>query len=212
MERNSPLPSAIAAIVALGMIGSGCASDPPPSPVSMAPATSETTTSFPEPAAPLASATVQVQFDNQLAMEAIREFMESPDLTLNFIDLETMVNSMNADVVVAVFEDGTGTTYSVDPRDYRVLELAPIVFALSDAPRLSQAELRERAEAMAEHYLLGFNEIKDRLVYEEGTKGDNFFFRWEDPVLAWLYNPPIFQVGLRVDGKLVAYLNTIPAP
>jgi hypothetical protein len=145
-------------------------------------------------------------------MEVIREFMESPDLTLNFIDLETMVNSTNADIVVAVFEDGTGTRYSVDPRDYRVLQLAPIVYALSDAPRLTQAELRARAEAMAEHYLLGFNEIKDRLVYEEGAKGDNFFFRWEDPTLVWLYNPPIFQVGLRVDGELVAYLNTIPAP
>ena len=65
---------------------------------------------------------------------------------------------------------------------------------------------------MAEHYLLGFNEIKDRLVYEEGAKGDNFFFRWEDPTLVWLYNPPVFQVGFSVDGKLVAFLNTIPGP
>ena len=212
MKRISPLPSAIAAIVALGTFGSACAPDRPQSQASTPPATSDTATSFPEPATSLLSAAVLVQFDNQLAMEAIREFMESPDLTLNFVDLETMINSPNADVVVAVFEDGTGTRYSVDPEGYRVLELAPIVYALSDGPRLTQTELRARAEAMAEHYLLGFNEIRDRLVYEEGTKGDNFFFRWEDPTLVWLHNPPIFQVGLRVDGKLVAYLNAIPAP
>ena len=212
MKRNSPLPSAVAAIVALGMIGSACALDRPQSPVSTSPATSETTASFPEPATPSASTTVPVQFDNQLAMEAIREFTESPDLTLNFVDLETMINSPNADVVVAVFEDGTGTRYSVDPEDHRVLELAPIVYALSGGPRLTQAELSARAEALAEHYLLGFNEIKDRLVYQEGAKGDNFFFRWEDPTLVWLYNPPVFQAGFSVDGKLVAFLNTIPGP
>ena len=213
VKRSSIFRSAFGTLLLSGVLASACTSRASATAVAEASVTMPRVTSSPLSATVFTpTASPVVQFDSQLAMAAIRELMEAPELMLTFVETTLMINSPNADLVVAVLADDTGSEYSVDPATYRVVELAPVIYAISGGTRLTQADLRATAQAMAGRYLVGFSEIKDRLAYEEGAKGDNFFFRWEDPTISWTYNPPVFQVGLRVDGKLVSYLNTIPGP
>jgi hypothetical protein len=52
------------------------------------------------------------------------------------------------------------------------------------------------------------------LLYEEGNKGDIYFFRWDWrnrdwAGTEWRMMPPFLQVGVLADGRVVIYLNTL---
>ncbi len=47
------------------------------------------------------------------------------------------------------------------------------------------------------------------LAYEEGTKGDFYFYNWRDERVSASMNRPFAQIGFYKSGKLIAYYNTL---
>lgn len=151
--------------------------------------------------------------DHEMAVESIHAFIGSGAADLAFQEMTTMINSPNADLLVGVYMDGLGGLYSVDPNSYKVVEIESSPLQRMQGEPLELEELRKIAEELAAEEVPGFGEIRDSLSYEEGNKLDTiFFFRWEADNREWKYTPPRFQVGIRVDGKLLTYRNTLLVP
>jgi hypothetical protein len=150
--------------------------------------------------------------DHEMAVESIRAFIGSRDADLTFQEMTIMINSPNADLLIGVYMDGLGGLYSVDPNSYKVVEIESSPIQTMQGEPLALEQLRKIAEERAAEEVAGFGEIRDSLSYEEGRKLDDFFFRWEADNREWKYTPPLFQVGIRVDGKLLTYMNTLLVP
>ena len=121
-----------------------------------------------------------------------------------------MINSPDADLMVDLYQDDWGAFYYIDHERHQVVEfnfgyLFPVLGEI-----LSLDELRALAqELFCLQSPTDLNAASD-LLYEEGAKGEeNYFFRWQDAKPGWRYNPPVFQVGLRADGMLINYINTL---
>ena len=141
----------------------------------------------------------------------IRDFAGNPGMQIEFHETTVMINSPAADVMVDVYHDGWGSSYSVDPNLREVVEFTSASLLPSLGEPLSQAELRAIAEGVFDKYVPAKSGSEADFAYEEGFKSqENYFFRWQDVVVEWLYNPPIFQVGLRSDGLLISFINTLP--
>lgn len=57
-------------------------------------------------------------------------------------------------------------------------------------------------------------QLKSELVYEEGNKGDIYFFQWsyrnkDWTGSNWMMMPPFLQIGLSADGKITTNINTL---
>ncbi len=150
--------------------------------------------------------------DHEMAIESIRAFIGSGAADLTFQETTIMINSPNADLLVGVYMDGLGGLYSVDPDSYKVVDIDPSPIRTMQGEPLALEQLRKIAEERAAEEVPGFGEIRESLSYEEGSKLDTFFFRWEAVSRDWKYNPPIFQVGIRADGELLTYTNTFLVP
>ena len=150
--------------------------------------------------------------DHEMAVESIHAFIGSGNADLAFQEITYMINSPNADLLVGVYMDGLGGLYSVDPNSYKVVEIEPSPIGTMQGEPLGLEQLRKIAEERAAEEVPGFGEIRDSLSYEEGNKLDIFFFKWEAENREWKYTPPKFQVGIRADGKLLTYMNTLIVP
>ena len=153
----------------------------------------------------------EVAIDHEQAASAIRTFIGSPDIALAFQEITTMANSPDADLLVATYSDDWGAIYSVDS-SYRVVEFQASPIRSQPGESLALERIRQIAENLAGAAVPGFDQIRVSLQYEEGEKEGVFFFRWEDSSRQWKYNPPIFQVGIQGDGRLLTYINTILLP
>ena len=69
-------------------------------------------------------------------------------------------------------------------------------------------------KAFAESFVFAnspvFNETRARLLYEEGKKGDVYFFRWDYKnknwsSTDWEFMPPFLQVGMLLNEQIVYY-------
>lgn len=143
-------------------------------------------------------------------IDAIRKFAGDPALQLEYRETTVLISSPNADVMVNLYQDGWGASYYLDQDHHQVVEFSFGYLFPPLGEILSLDELRAKA-----HELFGLQSppnlfpVSD-LLYEEGAKGEeNYFFRWQDAKPGWRYNPPIFQVGLRADGMLINYINTL---
>lgn len=132
-----------------------------------------------------------------------------PDLVLTYSDFSISPNSPSGDLRAAVYTDVQGWMYFVNPSDYRVVEIQPSAIYSSPGPALSDDALRAKARKLAQTYVPGFANMESNLHYEEGRKGDMHFFRWEDRSSPIVHMPPLFQAGLRADGQLITYVNTL---
>jgi hypothetical protein len=94
----------------------------------------------------------------------------------------------------------------------RVLEMDPGASQpQTSGPILSQGELQAMAEGLIRRELPAFDDLRDRLTFEAGTKGGELnFFRWEQPGGAAASGmPPLAQVGITDSGEIFSYINTL---
>ena len=161
---------------------------------------------------PIESYQTEAGIDHKMAVESIRAFIGSVNADLAFQEMTSTINSPNAELLVGVYMDGLGGLYSVDPNSYKVVDIDPSPIRTMQGEPLALEQLRKIAEERAAEEVPGFGEIRESLSYEEGNKLDTFFFRWEAVNREWKYTPPIFQVGIRADGKLLTYINTLLVP
>lgn len=164
------------------------------------------------PASP-AAATADPQM---AAIQKLRALFGLPDLPLELVKMATMINSPSGRLPVALYQDSDGRKYSVEPQSNQVVEIDARVVLASispEAPALTQAELRAKAKAWMRAAIPDFDSLESELFYEEGAKGDYYFFNWrDDRRSSVLFNRPFAQIGLHQSGVLFAYYNTLNVP
>ncbi len=142
------------------------------------------------------------------AMANIKSLTGQPDLQLSFQEVTVDPNANLRKAIV--FIDSQGTQYWVDFLTNDVLEFTLTSFPEVDRTQLKdQQELRVIAENFALQHSVIFARLRDELRYEEGNKGDIYFFRWENRNVKWQTMPPLLQIGVNTNGKIVSYINTL---
>ena len=142
------------------------------------------------------------------AADYLRGMLGAPQLELAFKTLDRSPNAVNHPALV--FVDAFGNTYY-----FRTDTLKPIEFTLTQpfqtAPGGAKTadDLRAAAETLANENSEKFGKLKSQLAYTEGMKGENNFFRWEMPGTDVGGMPAILQIGLKQDGTLFSYLNSL---
>src|SRR5690606_13001894 len=107
--------------------------------------------------------------------------------------------------------DEMGNSYYISQETLRPIEftLQRPYTAENAAPKTPEA-LREAAEQIARTHSTQFETLRDSLYYSEGAKsGENFFFRWEMRGTDMGGMPAFLQIGLKQDGTLFSYINSI---
>ena len=153
--------------------------------------------------------------DQEANITQIREILGNPDMPLTFQGVQGLANAPG--IEAAVYADGAGTTYSVAIDAGRLAGIDPSPATRVDVPAVevkSIAAVRLMAEKFASDSSLRFDKLKNELLYEEGSKGDIYFFRWDSrnkdwSGTSWAMMPPLLQIGMSADGKLVTYINTL---
>jgi hypothetical protein len=154
----------------------------------------------------------QTEISQAEAIETIRTFLQDPTRVVGFREVTTMANSPSGVLRVARFEDERGISYLVAVVAEKVLEMDPGASQPQPTgPALEQDELQAIAEGLIRRELPAFDELRDRLAFEVGSKGGGLnFFRWEQPGAAETGGlPPLAQVGITDSGEIFSYINTL---
>jgi hypothetical protein len=142
----------------------------------------------------------------------IRSQLNLPQLPLEDIGSATMINSPSGNEAVINYQDSEGRIYSYDPALRQVIEIdarARLSKIPMDASAPPLIELRNEAKKFATATAPDFNALAGQLKYEEGNKGDNYFFSWSLGTNGNTFMPPFLQIALYKNGELFAYINTL---
>ena len=146
------------------------------------------------------------------AINDLRSALDLPTVSLEYVEMTTDINSPNGNLQVALYQDAAGRKFFVDPASNQVVEmdaralldkLSPLTVSLSDE------NIRARALRFITAAMPGFESLQTRWTYEEGNKGDNFFFTWTDPGASGKSNPTRAQIAIQRSGLLFAYYNSL---
>jgi hypothetical protein len=149
------------------------------------------------------------------AIDQIRAALELPELPLEFVEKTGMLNSTGGNLEVAKYQDSEGRIYSVDGESNLVVEmdariLLPAKHGTSaDTVTFSAEELKAKAMTYFKAAIPDFGSLQSSLQYEEGAKGENYFFTWYAVIKPGAMNRPFAQIGLHQNGLLFAYYNTL---
>lgn len=153
--------------------------------------------------------------ERERAITAIRALRDEGELPLRY--KSTAPNPCRSGALIEIYADDR-REYWVDPETDLVIQMDPYAGRDTEAypprpeDRRPVAELRTKAILLAERHVPGFREDRAALHPLEAHKDRLlYFFRWDDfshPV-AESDMPPFVQVGLRADGALVSYTNSI---
>lgn len=123
--------------------------------------------------------------------------------------------------MIETYVDDRGTEYWIDLSDDALVQVGPGTGMHQDArktrpeDRLPIFELRARAIAIASEQLPGFARRRSSLHPLEDHKNKAvYFFRWDDfsQPAKESEMPPFIQVGIRADGEVVSFTNTLARP
>jgi hypothetical protein len=151
--------------------------------------------------------------DQQMAaINAIRAQLDLPDLPLKFVENTNMANSPSGGLKVALFQDTEGRDYFVNPGTNQVVDIdarSMLSNIPPDTPLKSEADITAQAQKFIAATIPGFETLQARWTYEEGNKGDNYFFSWYGESATGSMNRPFAQIGIHKSGVLFAYYNTL---
>jgi len=148
--------------------------------------------------------------EREAAIEAIRDFVETPDLALTYAGMTT--DSNNSHVIVEVYE-AAETQFMVDVRSNSVVYMqivSPSWTPLGEV-ELSPAELEAKVREFLSAKNPCFSAAESHLEFRPGNKVDNYFFRWQSPLAdpdRPLDQPTFIQVGISVDGTIFGYVDS----
>jgi len=146
------------------------------------------------------------------AINEIRQLLEIPELPLDFIEMTGMINSPSGNLEVALYQDSDGRKYFVNPETNQVVEIDARIILTDispNTPTLSADELKAKAMEYIRATIYNFDSLQSSWQFEEGPKGDNFFFTWYGEIKLGSMNRPFAQIGLHKSGGLFAYYNTM---
>lgn len=166
----------------------------------------------PTPTSPTSTATPASVSMNDEAVKVIlslRTLLGYTDSALQYSGEERMINSPNGDLRVQVYTDAEGRRYSYDPLSQQVVEVDGRQTLSAPTSSLSDAELRAKAEAIAQAAIPNFAKRSTALTYKESNKGKYIFFTWQDMAAPTTFMKPFLQIALTQDGIVFAYYNTL---
>jgi hypothetical protein len=150
------------------------------------------------------------------AIDKIRSALELPELPLEFLEKANMINSTFGNLEITKFQDPEGRIFSVDAGSNLVVEIdarsllpAKHGSPSPDALIFSSEELKARAMEYFKAAIPDFDSLQSSWQYEEGAKGENYFFTWYGKMPQGAINRPFAQIGLHQNGLLFAYYNTL---
>lgn len=154
------------------------------------------------------------------AVESIRQFRLQESLPVHFVAVA--VNPYASDArTMEIYEDEDGYEYWIDPRDDRLVQTAPAArqpaspHQTRPEDRLPVAELRSLALQLIEKSVPGFgSRLSCYHPLEDNRNREIYFFRFDDfsAPIPESELPPFIQVGLRADGRLVSFTDTLILP
>jgi len=146
-------------------------------------------------------------------IEKIRTDLELPELPLDFIEKTGMTNSPNGGLEVVIYQDSDGRKYSVNPETNQVVEIDARILLPKHGDAITQAFSMEVLKSRAMKYIKAaipdFESLQSSWQYEEGGKGDVYFFTWYGEMTSGSMNRPFIQFGFHKNGLLFAYYNTL---
>ncbi len=151
--------------------------------------------------------------DQGANIELIRKTLGNPELALTFQRIQGLANAPW--VQAAVYMDEAGAEYWVAIDARRLAGIVPASRVEIPAVDVKSIDaVRLIAEKFATETSQRFSELKNELLYEEGSKGDIYFFRWDTrnkdwSGTDWARMPPFLQIGMSADGRLVTYIDTL---
>lgn len=146
------------------------------------------------------------------AIKQLRPLLGLPESPLEFIENTSMTNSPDGHWAVSAYRDSEDRKYYVENTTLRVVEIDGRALLQAHAPTQPVdvlAGLRARAQSIAQVVLPDFSSRQAELTYEEGQKGDNYFFTWRDMNAPASFNRPFLQLAFQASGELFAYYNTL---
>ncbi|MFN3309700.1 MAG: c-type cytochrome [Anaerolineales bacterium] len=148
------------------------------------------------------------------AIQTLLPILGLPDLPLEYAGEDQMVNAPDGALRVQIYIDPEGRHYAYDPMSRQVVEVdgrETLSSLPATATPLASAELRAKAEAIANAVLPNFTQRASSLTYEEGNKGTFYFFAWRDSAPS-TFNKPFLQVAFTQSGAVFAFYNTLILP
>jgi len=146
------------------------------------------------------------------AINAIRTQLELPKTPLEYVEMTRNANSPSGNLQVAFYQDTEGRKYFVDPSTNQVVEMDARSL-LANIPALasfmSDDDIRAKAQKYISAAIPGFDTLRTGWAYEEGNKGDNYFYSWYGEMAAGALNRPFAQIAIHRSGVLFAYYNTL---
>lgn len=151
-------------------------------------------------------------------VQAIGEFRAAltlPQLPLRLVETGEMENRRGGRLEVAIYEDSAGRKFSVDTATNRVVEMDARALlprhgsTPSGAPTQSPDALRAAARRIIITTIPAFASLESGWPYEEGVKGDNYFFTWSAEMVPGAMQRPFAQIGIHTSGLVFAYYNTL---
>jgi len=133
-------------------------------------------------------------------------------MPLEFIEKTGMINSPSGDLEVAIYQDSDGRKYSVSPETNQVVEIDARTLLRNISPNaqiLPLEVLKSKAMKYIRAAIPDFEQLQASWQYEEGGKGDVYFFTWYGSITPGSMNRPFAQIGLHKIGLLFAYYNTL---
>jgi DNA-binding CsgD family transcriptional regulator len=143
----------------------------------------------------------------------IRQFVNNPDLPLTYVGVGNLANAPWIDA--AIYTDNNGTKYWMAIAEGRLAQIEPPYAPEVPAMEVKTIdEIRPIAEQFAYTNSPRYTELKSELTYEEGNKGDIYFFTWsyrnrDWTGTDWMMMAPFLQIGFSADGKITTYINTL---
>jgi hypothetical protein len=210
---NKSVVSVFLAFVFTMALISGCVPAVTSSPVSPTITSSPIPPTFiPEPisTATLIPLTISPQIS---AIEKIRTDLELPELPLDFVEKTGMINSPSGSVDVVIYQDSDGRKYSVNAETNQVVEIDARILLPKHGDAIPQTYSMEVLKSRAMKYIKAtipdFENLQSSWQYEEGGKGDVYFFTWYGSMTSGSMNRPFAQIGFHKNGLLFAYYNTL---
>jgi len=146
---------------------------------------------------------------HKAAIEAIREFVGAPTLSVAYV--ETTTDPNNSAVQVEVY-DAEGVQFMVDVQRNAVVSMQ--MDDPGQAPSANAALSPEELEQKAREFLAArnpcFGAAASRLEFTPGNKDGHYFFRWQIPQSdpnRPLDQPAFIQVGMSIDGTIFGYVD-----
>jgi hypothetical protein len=146
------------------------------------------------------------------AIKIIREHLDLPPTPLEFIEMTGMINSPSGNLEVAHYQDTEGRMFFVNPESNQVVEIdarSVLPGRDPDIARLTSAEVEARAMEFISASVPDFENLSSAWQYEEGVKGENYFFTWSEEIEPGSLNRAFAQIGINDSGVLFAYYNTL---